>query len=75
METEETDEDGMVRELTAESIEVEEGGMEYEKGTCGMEEDDDLEWEGVGEEEDFGEEEGFGEEEEEGDVECEEDTG
>ena len=40
-ETEE--EDDMVKDLTAESIGVEEGGMECEK----VEEDNDLEWEGV----------------------------
>ena len=57
----ETEEDGMVSELTTESIEGIDGATECEKDACGME-DDELEWKGVGEDDFFGEEEGFGEE-------------
>ncbi|KAL5486772.1 hypothetical protein EMCRGX_G019295 [Ephydatia muelleri] len=57
----ETEEDGMVSELTAESIEGIDGATECEKDACGME-DDELEWKGVGEDDFLGEEEGFGEE-------------
>ena len=57
----ETEEDGMVSELTAESIEGIDGATECEKDACGME-NDELEWKGVGEDDFFGEEEVFGKE-------------
>ena len=57
----ETEEDGMVSELTAESIEGIDGATECEKDACGME-DDELEWKGIGEDDFLGEEVGFGEE-------------
>ena len=37
--------DVTVKELTAESSEVEEGSMEWKMHVCGAKEDDDLEWE------------------------------